>query len=227
MPFGDLGPKPGEGLAAPATAAATNGMVYSAAGLWLYPPGYLAVDDDGATYTGNGSTTPETSLLSTGAAIANGFLIPPAGSVKGDSHLVVLAGTILNSSGGGLTDRLRVYFGTDAIVDATTPSLTSNATARTWMMQFWLRIVTAAGAGAGSIRLGGIRSGIDAGNSAGTGWGSIASGGFANTDGAASTPASATNIAQSFHVTSTHSGSSASMTTKLNYCQVRTYHKNY
>lgn len=193
----------------------------------IYVPGYLLTNDLGRAYTGDGATTPETSILLGGTALSN--LIPAAAAV-GDSFDVNLRGTFLNNSGSGRTITINVYYGAYQMVSVTSASLTTSATARIWSVDLKAVIEVVGAGSSGKIRLVAQRIGFNAQMGAGTGWQPVSSAGAIEVNDGASSGTNAnlvTNAAAAFNVTAIHSANANTITTTLNLARVAWYPKNY
>jgi hypothetical protein len=194
-----------------------------------YAPGHLLFSDNGSTYTGNGSTTPETHLLSGGAAVS----CFPAAIAVGDMFRVRAHGSIRISSGTASTFRVRCYYGTYAFMDITTNGTVTAGTARrAWMVELEMVVTGIAGANSGEIRVMGTRSGLFAQNTPSVAADSFDgvsanAGAYEVSDAGALTPTVATNAAQNFDITVVHGNNQTTQTTVLNMVQVRYYPKNY
>lgn len=195
--------------------------------LYRYPPGYPTLTDLGKTYTGDGASNPETSILNGGAAIS---AVYPAGVAIGDAFDISLRGNFLNNSGSNKTVLINLYYGSYVLMAVTTPNLTTSATTRVWGCDLRV-VVEVVGAGsAGKVRLFGQRYGLDGIAPAATGWvNPSAATQWGYNDGVTSgTNASlVTNAAGAFNVTATHSTNANTIATTLSLCQVRWLPKNY
>ncbi len=196
-----------------------------------FPPGYILTTDLGRAYTGDGATTPEASILSgnTGNqnnAIAN--LIPAAVAI-GDSFDITLRGTFLNNSGSNRTVTLNVYYGAYQLVNVTSASTATGASARTWAMDLRCIVEVVGGANTGKIRLSGIRIGCSTMLVASAGWSNVQTNALEVSDAVSSgTNANLiTNAAGAFNVTATHSNNANTITSTLNLAQVLWRPKNY
>lgn len=222
----------GYDLAAPLVSAAEAGMVLSSSGLWVYPPGFLEKYDKGTPYTGNGSTTPETSILTGSAALAGVFRVHPTlGAQIGDKHVISVRGRSLNNSGTNtFKDTIACYFGAYQLFTIQNQNMTSNASPRPFGFDVEVEIDVVGAANTGQIKMKGLRVGLDgvllgveAANT--PTWYAMATNNINWLSGASpGTNASlVTNAAQAFNVTSTHSSNTASMTTTLDFAEVRYY----
>jgi hypothetical protein len=226
MPLVDIGTHPGEALTAPTLAAAQNGMVLGATGLWQYPPGFLEVDDDGAAAITNNSA--QTSLLAGGGSNLNlGFLADPtAGPRKGDTHHILANLKWLNNSGANQKLQLDIFYGGSSIWSFQTANLSASASFRIVQLDMWVTLRTIAAAGSGAVKVHGtlyLPSGADALDTD-----SPASlGSILYPDGASITPTAATNIAEAFDLKATMSTNTATSTVTPNLIQMRSYLKNY
>ena len=189
-------------------------------------PGFALVADIGATYTNDNATTPETSLMSTGAAIADAF---PAAKNIGDSYDILVAGTFLNTSGSNKTNRIRIYHGAFAIFDQTTGLLSSNAATRNWWVRLTVMVSVVGTTSTGNLRVFGDAYGFGSAiPGTGAGWNSTATN-MASSNGGEATGTSAnlaTNAARDFNVTCVHSAAGTSLSTVMNLCVVRQFPKN-
>lgn len=184
--------------------------------------------DLGKSYVGNGSTTPETSILNGGAAIAAVF---PAGVSVGDFWTIRLRFTLLNNSGTNTyTSRIRTYFGAYPIDDVTSQTLTSSATTRICGIDLTVVVETLGAGGVGTLRVSGRRFGLDTSIGVGTGFRTIAGNVYAEkvseSTGTSAAPALVTNAAQALNVTATHSNATALMTTALTECIINYFPKH-
>jgi hypothetical protein len=197
---------------------------------YRYPPGYASVVDLGANV---GGTVTETSLLSTGAAIAGGF---PAAQAILDRYVLEAGGYFQNSSGTNTyTSQIQVYHGTYPIHSAISAALTSTATTtnvRVWRIKLTATVTVLGTTSVGQITIDDEDFGFNAVTglvTRGSGYAASVAGSFQVRDGfdLGTNAALATNAARNFNITATHSNASASLNTRMNYCRVMFHPKNY